>query len=253
MAGMRLRPEAEGAQRRATARRVERNERIEQERDVVARDIEIALVSLGHPRQRIEVLDGGAFGIVDHLAVACGSSRRAVPRAVCPWRNPRSGNRTRGAPRNRWRWLPFSVFSGSTVTGGPDEGHLQLRVRVLHHLRHLDIHVKAGSGSVEHQQFEILAPSRRSVRWRSCAAARPRPCCRAACRRDSRATRDTSRIRSRATPASANWRRHRSLQKTADSETAFSKISPVGHPRSGAVEGSNVNTKSIRIWRMGVG
>ena len=69
VAGVRLRPQAEGAHRRAAARGVERNERVEQERNVVARDVEIALVDLGDPGQRVQIFDGGAFGIVDDLAV----------------------------------------------------------------------------------------------------------------------------------------------------------------------------------------
>ena len=59
--------------RRAAARGVERNERIQQERDVVARDVQIALVDLGDPGQRVQVLDGRAFGVVDDLRRSCGS------------------------------------------------------------------------------------------------------------------------------------------------------------------------------------
>ena len=104
VAGMGLRPQAEGAQGRASARGVERNERVQQERDVVAGDIEIALVGLGDPGQRVQVLDGRAFGVVARCRRSCGSSRRAVRPAACRWHNRRSGNRTRGAPRNRWPW-----------------------------------------------------------------------------------------------------------------------------------------------------
>src|ERR1017187_4617830 len=71
-------------------------------------------------------------------------------------------------------------------------------------------------------------PSRRFVQSRSCAAAHPPPCCRAAFRPDNRATPDTSRTRFHAMPASASWRRHRNLQKTADSETVFSCNLPRG-------------------------
>ena len=44
--------------RRAAARGVQRDERIQQERDVVARDVEIALVDLGDPGQLVQILDG---------------------------------------------------------------------------------------------------------------------------------------------------------------------------------------------------
>ena len=69
MAGVRLRPQAESAHRRAAARGVERNERIQQERDVVAGDVQIALVDLRHPGQLVQIFDHAAFRIVDDAAV----------------------------------------------------------------------------------------------------------------------------------------------------------------------------------------
>ena len=64
-----LRPEAEGALRRATARGVERDVGMEQEGHVVARDVHVALVDLGGPGHRVEIFDLRAVGIVDDLAV----------------------------------------------------------------------------------------------------------------------------------------------------------------------------------------
>ncbi len=82
---MRLRPQAERAHRRAAARGVERNVRIQQERNVVAREIEIALVDLGDPGQLVQIFDDGAFGIVNDVAVLAkltpGSSSSGVPLA----------------------------------------------------------------------------------------------------------------------------------------------------------------------------
>ena len=156
VAGMGLRPQAEGAQRRAPARGVERNEGIQQERDVVAGDIQVALVSLGHPRQLVEILDGRAFRDCGPLPVlAEAHAGQFVERLAF------------GVVRDLVIELaPHHEIDGRVAAAAsfrldgdrrPDEGHLQLRVGVLHHLRHFDVHVKAGSGGVEHQQFELLA------------------------------------------------------------------------------------------------
>src|SRR6267142_876102 len=55
MAGNRLRPHTERAHRRATARRIERYERVQQERHVVALDLQVTLVNIGSKRQSIEL------------------------------------------------------------------------------------------------------------------------------------------------------------------------------------------------------
>ena len=65
----RLRPQAEGALRRAAARGVERDIRVKQEGDVVAGDVHVALVDLGRPWHRVQVFNLRTVGIVDDLAV----------------------------------------------------------------------------------------------------------------------------------------------------------------------------------------
>ena len=65
----RLRPQAEGALRRTAARGVERDERIEQERHVVAARIDVALVNVDHIGQRVEVGHRRTVGIVNHRAI----------------------------------------------------------------------------------------------------------------------------------------------------------------------------------------
>src|ERR1019366_10277360 len=59
----------ESAHRGATARSVHRDKRIQQERNVVIRDIEVPLVGPGNPRKRVEIFDGWSFRIVDNNAV----------------------------------------------------------------------------------------------------------------------------------------------------------------------------------------
>ncbi len=55
MAGKRLRPHAEGAKRRAAARTVKGDERIQKERDIVAFDLEVALVDVRCERQGVQL------------------------------------------------------------------------------------------------------------------------------------------------------------------------------------------------------
>ena len=155
MAGVRLRPQAERAHRRASARSVERKERIQQERDVVARDVQIALVDFRDPGQRVQILDDRPFGIVDDLAVlAIADARQFLER------------RALGVGDDLMIELaPHDEIDGAGRAQGlfrlhghrrSDERHLQLRVGVLHHLRHLHIHVKTGRRGEQHQQLEIL-------------------------------------------------------------------------------------------------
>ncbi len=63
-----LRPEAERAERRAAALRVERHIGVLEERDVVAFDLEVALVDRRDPRQRVKVGDLRDIGSVDDSA-----------------------------------------------------------------------------------------------------------------------------------------------------------------------------------------
>jgi hypothetical protein len=66
VAAQRLRPQAEGALRRAAARGVERDKRMQQERHVVLGDVEVAGVDLGRPGHLVELLrrDLRTVGIV---------------------------------------------------------------------------------------------------------------------------------------------------------------------------------------------
>ena len=65
----RLGPEAERALRRASARRIQRDERMQQERHVVLGDVQIAGVDLGGPGHLVELLGGDLRAIrivLDH-------------------------------------------------------------------------------------------------------------------------------------------------------------------------------------------
>ena len=64
-----LRPEAEGALRRAAAPRVHADVRMQQVADEILFDLEVALVNVRHPRERVHVLDHLALGVVFDFAV----------------------------------------------------------------------------------------------------------------------------------------------------------------------------------------
>src|SRR5580704_12140692 len=69
MAGVSLRPQAEGAHSRAAPSRVKRDIWIQQEGNIVAVKIEVPVVDLGHPGELVQVLDHTAFGIVNNRSV----------------------------------------------------------------------------------------------------------------------------------------------------------------------------------------
>src|SRR5438132_2444509 len=69
MSAQQLRPQAERALRRAATGDVEREERIQEEWDVVLANIQIALVHVDHVGKRIQVLDGRTVRIVNTLSV----------------------------------------------------------------------------------------------------------------------------------------------------------------------------------------
>src|SRR5262249_32715032 len=68
MAADGLRPQAEGAQCRATARGIKRDVWMQQKRDIILRDIEVTLVDLGSKWQCIEILEEWSWWIMDNLA-----------------------------------------------------------------------------------------------------------------------------------------------------------------------------------------
>ena len=73
MSAERLRPQAEGALRGTSAGRVQRDVRMEQERNVVTAYVQVALVNVSHVRQSVEIL-GSADGR------DCGRPRRSCVR-----------------------------------------------------------------------------------------------------------------------------------------------------------------------------
>ncbi len=229
MARMRLRPQAERAHRRTAARGVEGNVRVQQERNVIPAEVQIALVDLRNPGQLVEILDVAAFRIVNVRAVlAVADAGKILERRALGVVGDLIIELAAHDEIDRLgRVQNFIRLDGHRRS---DEGDLHLGVRVLHHLRDLHVHVKSRRGGEQHQQFEILGHARQSAGSKLHAAGRPAPCCLRACPPGSKATPDTSRIRFRAWRASATPRRRQSRRMKADLETEFSSAQRVGSP-----------------------
>src|SRR5438270_8375504 len=80
-----LRPQAKCALRRASTGGVQGDEWIQQERDVVTSNIQIALIYVGHVRQSVEVFDLRTVRIVDNTSIlSVGDSQDLIERlALC--------------------------------------------------------------------------------------------------------------------------------------------------------------------------
>ncbi len=150
-----LRPEAKRAHGRAAPRRVERDERIQKKRHVVARYVQIALIHLSHPGKLVQVLDHAAFRVVHHAAVLAKTHARQFFKRLAL-----------GIVRD----LVIELAAHHEVDrrilqrllrlnrhGRSYERHFHLRIGVLHHFRHLQIDLKAGTRGEKHQQLKIFA------------------------------------------------------------------------------------------------
>ena len=108
MAGQRLRPQAKRAQRRASARGVKGNKRIQQERHIVILDCQILLIHVGRKRQLIEFLrfHQRARGIMDDLSILHIARILDVGERLSLEQIPRRRGRIRRARRNRYPGSP---------------------------------------------------------------------------------------------------------------------------------------------------
>ena len=89
----------------------------------------------------------GAFGVVNHVAVPAEAHARQL-RERLSLRVVRDLVIELAAHHEIDRRVPQQRFLRFDGDRRPDERHLQLRVRVLHHLRHLHVDVKSRRGSV---------------------------------------------------------------------------------------------------------
>ena len=163
MSAQRLRPQAEGALRRAAARRVERDVRIQQERHVVPRDVEIALVNVGDVRQRVEILNLRRIGIVNDLAIF--QERNAgnlLERLALGVVDDRVVEFLAANEIDRRAIAQRLLRQHADVR--PDKRNLDFGIRLLDRLGNADIAGKSGRRGEEHEEFVVLGDLNRLFR-----------------------------------------------------------------------------------------
>ena len=163
MSAERLRPEAEGALRRASARRVQGHKWVHQEWHVVAANIQIAPVNVGYVRQGVQILDGRPVGIMHHVPIL-----------------------TIGNAENVFDGLALGVFDDGVVEllaagyvnylclhqrffrlhadVGSDKSDFDVRIAVFDGLGYADVAVEPRSARKQHEQFVIFAGADRLFR-----------------------------------------------------------------------------------------
>ena len=151
-------PHAEGTERRAAARGVERHVRMQQERHVIALDLQVALVNVRRERQRIQLfgVQLRALRVVNDLAVfavadALNLAERLPVRVF----------------HHRVIELParhkINVFAGHhrfvrlDVPVRPHERNLHARVGFFDLADEPDVALEANRGSEENQKLIVLA------------------------------------------------------------------------------------------------
>jgi len=153
----RLRPETEGAQRRAAARRVKRHVGIQQERYVVLLDGQVLLVNIGSERQGVEFrsLQQRPRRIVDHFAVhdVAGTqdiferlTLRVFHDRVIKF--PAYNEINVRAREQCFRGLDLHVRS--------DKSDLQAGLLFLHAPRHLQVAAESHGGSKQNNEVVVL-------------------------------------------------------------------------------------------------
>ncbi len=158
VAGNGLRPHAEGAERRAAARRIERDERMKQERDVVIFDFQIALVDVSRERERIEFFGVKlrALDVVDDFAVfAIADAEDLIERfAVREFGDGVIELTARDE---------VDVFAGGQRCVGldvavrADESDLHARIGFFNFAEKLDVGIEADRRGEEDEEFVVFA------------------------------------------------------------------------------------------------
>ena len=151
----RLRPQAERTLRRAAARGVERNKRVQQKRNVVARYVEIALVNFGDVRQRVQILNLRSVGIVHDLSVlqvrhASDLRQRLAVRVV-------DDRVVKFLAANEINLRAIAQrFFRQHAHVRPHKGNLDLRILLLDRARQKNVARESRRGSEQHQEVIFL-------------------------------------------------------------------------------------------------
>ena len=155
----RLRPQAEGAARFAAAPGVERDVGVLEIADEVILDLEVALVDLAHERQRVHVLQDGAFLVVrDHaLAVAIRQAVDRVP--VAPLGKLPDGEVELVARDEIDRLGIFEALVRLHRHLGADEARLEPRIGGFQRLDRLHVVAEGRRRRVQHREIVVAAPA----------------------------------------------------------------------------------------------
>ena len=157
VAGKRLRPQAEGAQRRASAGGVEGNEGMQQKRHVVLLDRHVLFVNVGGEWQRIQLfgLQQRARRVVDdfavlHVTCVADFRKRLALRVFDDGmvEFPAHDEIDVRAGQQAFRRLDLHVRA--------DEGDLEAGLVVLHRASHAQVAEKTDGGREQHHEFVVL-------------------------------------------------------------------------------------------------
>src|SRR5216684_4289082 len=153
-----LRPHAEGAQRRATASRIERHERMQQKWHVIVLDLQVALVNVRGKRQRVQLFRvqlRPLRAVYDLAVLAIADTQNLAQRFAVRVFD------------HRMVELParheIDVLAGTQRLVGPDvsvrtnEGNLEAWIRFLDLADQLDVARKPYRRRKQHQEFIVLA------------------------------------------------------------------------------------------------
>ena len=151
-----LRPEAEGALRRAAAAGIHRNVRMQQVADEIFFDLQIAFIDVRHPRQRVHVRNHFALGIVFDFAVLVLVGQAGDGRKVAVFGDFLAGEIKFLAahPVNRGRRLERFRRQHHRVRA--DEADFRVGLLRLDGLGHLAIVFQRRRGGVDDDVIEIL-------------------------------------------------------------------------------------------------
>ena len=150
-----LRPQTERALSRATPTRVHRNVRVHQVADEVLLDLQIPLVDIGHPGQRVHVVDEIPLRVVDDLAfLAETQTRNGFHRAVFTDLLAGEVELLATHPINRRGRLERLGRQDSRVR--PNESDLRVRALSLDGLGHLAVVLQRRRGRIDDDVAEVL-------------------------------------------------------------------------------------------------
>ena len=155
MSAERLGPEAEGALGGASARGVKRYEGVQQERDVVAADIQVAPVDVGYVRQSVQILDGRTVGIMnDPTVFAVGNAENIFDRLALRVFDDGVVEFLAAGYVDDFRFHQRLLRQHADV--GSDEGNLDVRIAVFDRLSDADVAREARRAGEKNEQFVIL-------------------------------------------------------------------------------------------------